>query len=336
MRYLLHVATPGEFGKSTGMPVSAHLPDVLTLPFLSEAAERYRQARLAPATRLAYRRDFSYWARWARARGADPLRAPAELVCNWLSELADAGLSVPSLRRRRAALDAVRREAGLPPLDPLLLGAVLKGIAREHARPSKQKHPLLVSHLVRAFAESPRRPSLLWLRDRALLLLGEATALRRSELCALRVEDLEWCPQGLVLSVRRSKTDPEGWGRQLGVEEVGGPLCPLGALRAYLAATRIESGFLFRSVHGGVGSAALVPAAVARAVKRALRGLGEDPANYSGHSLRAGNITESFRLELPQAAAHHASARSRQLYDRRSVFEQTSVSRQLLESQGHQ
>jgi hypothetical protein len=41
-------------------------------------------------------------------------------------------------------------------------------------------------------------------RDRALLLLGFALAARRSELVALEVADLEECPEGFRVTIRRS------------------------------------------------------------------------------------------------------------------------------------
>ena len=53
--------------------------------------------------------------------------------------------------------------------------------------------------------------------DRAVLLLGFAGDFRRSELVALDVDDIDEEPRGLRIRIRRSKTDQEGDGRELGI-----------------------------------------------------------------------------------------------------------------------
>ncbi len=133
--------------------------------------------------------------------------------------------------------------------------------------------------------------SLIGRRDACLLLLGFASALRRSELVALNVEDLSETDEGLVVTVRRSKTDQEGEGREIGVPYGSNPsTCPVRATRAWLEASGIESGPVFRSVdrHGTVGTTALSGKAVALIVKRTVEAAGLDPARFAAHSLRSG------------------------------------------------
>jgi integrase len=134
---------------------------------------------------------------------------------------------------------------------------------------------------------------LIGIRDRALLLIGLAGSFRRSELVALNVDDVQVIGDGLVVTLRRSKTDQEGEGRKVGIPYGSNPeTCPVRALRAWQEASGIEAGALFRSVsrHGKIGGR-LSGFAVAIIVKRYAGAVGLEAAGYSGHSLRAGLAT---------------------------------------------
>jgi integrase len=136
------------------------------------------------------------------------------------------------------------------------------------------------------------------LRDRALLTLGWMGAFRRSELVALRVEDVTRTPEGLVVRVRCSKNDPKGRGGEKGIPRASRPsLCPVRALSAWLDAAGITTGALFRQVDrfGRVGEGALNDRTVARIVQRVAAAAGLDPRTVAGHSLRSGFITSAAR-----------------------------------------
>jgi integrase len=129
-----------------------------------------------------------------------------------------------------------------------------------------------------------------------LLLLGFAGAFRRSELVALDVEDLEKNPNGIVVHVGRSKTDPEGKGRKLGIPFGKTPeRCPVLALRAWVKAAGFRAGALFRPVskHGSVIDRRLEDRAVAKIIQRTAKAAGLDPKRYAGHSLRSGFATSA-------------------------------------------
>ena len=145
------------------------------------------------------------------------------------------------------------------------------------------------------------------LRNRALLLLGFAGALRRSELVGLDVEDLDFTSAGLVVTLRRSKTDQDGDGRKLGVP-YGGRLetCPVRTSQSWLSAAAITTGPMFREItkadrilnpytdkKGRQRGVRLGDKAVALIVKRAAQEAGLDPTRYAGHSLRAGLATSA-------------------------------------------
>lgn len=134
-------------------------------------------------------------------------------------------------------------------------------------------------------------------RDRALLVVGFAGAFRRSELVGLNVEDLRFEPDGLVVTIRASKTDQERAGVDLGLPFGSDPAtCPVRSVRAWLALAGVGEGPVFRSVsrHGNVGGR-LSGRDVARIIKRSVTRVGLDPAMFAGHSLRAGLATSAAR-----------------------------------------
>lgn len=142
-------------------------------------------------------------------------------------------------------------------------------------------------------------PNLAGLRDRALLLLGFAAALRRSELVALEVADITRHARGALLIIRRSKTDQRGEGLTKAVPH-GKRLRAIEALDTWISAAGITEGPIFRGVHGTVVlTSRLTAGQVARIIKKRAAAIGLDPASFSGHSLRSGFITS--------AAEHGAS-----------------------------
>jgi integrase len=137
-----------------------------------------------------------------------------------------------------------------------------------------------------------------------LLLIGFAGALRRSELVALRVEDLRFEAQrGVVLIIRRSKTDVFGAGQEIGIP-AGRDTCPVAALQLWLARAEISEGPIFRTIEKGstIGDVAITAHSVAMIVKRVVTGLGYDPKRYAGHSLRAGFATSVIENGASEAA----------------------------------
>jgi integrase len=119
---------------------------------------------------------------------------------------------------------------------------------------------------------------------------------RRSELVALDVADCAFTKEGLVLTIRRSKTDQEGEGRKIGIPYAAHlASCPIRSLQEWLEKSGITEGPLFRPVnrHGKIASTRLSGAAVGEIVKRNATALGLDPLKFGGHSLRSGLATSA-------------------------------------------
>jgi site-specific recombinase XerD len=264
-----------------------------------DAARAFALNGEAPATRRAYRSDWRLFTAWCHARGLEPLPAASDTVAAFLASEASAGAKASTISRRAAAVRCAHRLAGYEtPTSAESVKAVMRGIRRTIGTKQDQKAPATADRIADMMEAIP--DSLTGKRDRALLLLGFAGAFRRSELVALTVADLVEVEGGIRVIIRQSKTDQEGRGQEIAIPS-GGKLRPVEAVRAWLDAAGITDGPVFRSVAKGgrVLAEALSDRSVANIVKVHAERAGLDPAEYSGHSLRAGFITS--------AAEHGAS-----------------------------
>lgn len=128
-----------------------------------------------------------------------------------------------------------------------------------------------------------------------MLLIGFAGGFRRSELVGLDVEDVEPVKQGIIITIRRSKTDQLGIGRKIGIPYGRGRHCPVVSLENWRERAGIDEGPIFRPVtrHGRVRPIRLSGEAVSLVIKECLGAAGINPAQFSGHSLRAGFVTSA-------------------------------------------
>ncbi len=295
-------------------------------------AEHYLVAADAPSTVRAYTADWTHFSQWCVAREIAPMPASPVLVDDYLSDLGE-GYARSTLRRKVAAIARANRHAGHP-LDTRhpSIRDVLRGIGRTHGSPPKRAQALATEEVQRLVATCD--DNLVGLRDRALLLVAFAGALRRSELCGIEVEHLTWRPRSLELLIPRSKTDGEGEGARIGVPRGKvGATCPVRALRAWLDATGIEHGPVFRAVtrHSTIRLAALSGEAVRLIVlKRArLAGIkGSRLEPVSPHGLRAGFVTSAYRANIPDEEimghSRHRSLATMRSYVRRSKLSHAS------------
>jgi integrase len=303
-------------------PAAAALPALVdeTLLRANRAASR------AGETKRALLKNWTLFERWCAASGCAALPAQPEALERFLLYLSDQhevrdrrggllrrGLKPSAVGQALWAVNARHRMAGLPaPGEAPLVRTAMAGIRRRKAARPKQQAPLTIAHLqaVRFRADLKGR------RDKALLLVGFAGCLRRSELVGLRVEHLEPTPLGLRLYLPRSKTDQQGAGAWVDVLRATQfpALCPVQALLDWLAAAGIAEGPVFRSLGKGRRprlGAALSAASVDAIVKWAAAQCGLDPARYGGHSLRAGQATYlSEHGKSPTLIARHGRWKS--------------------------
>jgi site-specific recombinase XerD len=274
----------------TVIETAQNLPAALG-PDLTAAVDLAR-AEKALSTRKAYGTDFRLFKGWCEAKGVPALPASPETVAAFLAS--EAKTAKPStLGRRVAAIRYAHKLAHLDtPTDSEAVKATLRGIRRTFGGAKVRKAPAVAAKVHSMVAMAPDRLS--GLRDRALLLLGFAGAFRRSELVALDVSDITEAKTGLLVTIRRSKTDQEGEGVTIAIAR-GDIACPAKALREWLDAVGIETGPIFRPINkaGTVAAGRLTDRSVANIVKAYAERAGFDASTFSGHSLRSGFLTSA-------------------------------------------
>lgn len=294
----MEIERTGTAGGTDGAPGRGQRELSTALEETARRAREYFEAARAENTVGAYRsdlKDFEVWCR-VEAGGLSPLPASPETVALYITDLAsDRGLKASTIRRRLAAISQLHKEAGHPsPAVHEHVKDVLKGILRRHGSLQEGADPILLGTVRRMLGpmELERGPAAA--RDRALLLLGLSAGLRRSEISALLVRDLAFVEEGVVVLIRRSKTDQEGRGMRVGVPYGSHPeTCPVRNLKAWLTMLGRDEGSLFCRVdrHGNLKDGGLTGQAITRMIQKRARAAGLDGKRYSAHSLRAGLVT---------------------------------------------
>jgi integrase len=306
------------------------------LAALAETAKAYARAAQADNTQRAYAADWRQFASWLRRQGLAETPPNPEAVGLYLAAQVEPGgaeLSVATLERRLSGIAWRYRQLGQPlEIRDRHIATVLAGIRRRHGRPPLQKAAIFADELLAMLAVLEM--DLRGLRDRAILAIGFAGGLRRSEIVGLdcgpgQTEDgsgwVEIFPEGALLTIR-GKT---GW-REV---EIGrgsrADTCPVALLETWMRLGRIDHGPLFRAIarkNGGVSGERLTDKHVVRLVKTCalaagLRGdlaEGERRLAFGGHSLRAG-LASSAQIEEAHVQKHlgHASAEMTRRYQRK-------------------
>ncbi|NMH97378.1 tyrosine-type recombinase/integrase [Pseudonocardia sp. K10HN5] len=297
---------------------------------LDQAVGGYAAASRAANTWRAYRGDVAHFERWCAAQAPPVAALPASpaTLARYLADLA-ATHRPATLARRCSAIAAAHDLAGYPsPTRDQQVKTVLAGIRRRHGtRPARVAPARLDA--VRAILATLDPDRLADVRDRALLLIGFAGALRRSELAALTVADLVEDHEGLRVFIVRSKTDPDAVGTTRGLAYGAHPAsCPVRAWRSWLlhrgeaAAGRAAhpsagpgsgsaatdpadplllpprdlpgaAAFVAVDRHGRLGQRGLSDRAIARIIARRADAAGL-PGHWAGHSLRRGFATTGY------------------------------------------
>lgn len=275
----------------------------VTAQELEQAAERLRSSR-SSNTRRAYASAWQAFEAWCIERGAQPLPASGSTVSLYLSHLASLGRKPSTIDVVLAAIAKAHETGGHPsPRHEPIVREMRSGIRRQLGVRPREAKALERPELL-AVLGGIDGGEIIDLRDRALLLVGWCSALRRSSLVALDVDHLEWRDEGLVLRVGREKQDQEGQGREIPIPfSRRSDRCPVRALQAWLEEAGITAGPVFCSVSrwGHLG-ARLDAGDVARIIKRRAEDVGADGVELlSGHSLRAGFATTAIKAGRPTA-----------------------------------
>lgn len=331
-------APDGPTDHGTDLSLPTHVAGSGTLDRLVDSARDYARAATSDNTNKAYAADWAHFARWCRLKGTEPLPPSPEMIGLYLTDLASptgprAPLSVSTIERRLSGLAWNYTQRGFT-LDRRNrhIASILAGIKRQHARPPVQKEAILPQDILAMVATLPH--DLRGLRDRAILLLGYAGGLRRSEIVSLDMGQddtpdtggwIQILDAGAVLTLN-AKT---GW-REVEIGRGSSPqTCPVHALEQWLHFARIDFGPVFtRTTRDGKRAldSRLSDKHVARLIKSTVLAARLRPdlpekeriALYSGHSLRAG-LASSAQVDerLVQKHLGHASAEMTRRYQRR-------------------
>lgn len=302
--------------------------DASELVRLAGETRGFVAAAKTASTRRAYQSDWEHFETWCRQHSLTPLAAAPETVALYITHLA-ATHKPATLRRRLTVINRAHQASGHTPpasMQQALVSETMKGIQRTFGTAPVGKRPLYTEQLRAMIRSLPA--NLQGHRDRALLLIGFAGGFRRSELAGLTVEDVAIQKDGLIVTLRRSKTDPEAQGRKVGLPYGSNPeTCPVCAYREWLDAAGLEHGPVFREIdrHGRLGADALHKDSVGQIVKRAVARIGLDSAEYAGHSLRAGLATQAYangatELAIMRQTGHRSLATVRRYIREGSLF----------------
>jgi len=290
----------------------------------AQAAEYIRRGK-SPNTWRAYESDWRHFTRWCQQHGLTTLPADETTVICYFTSLLQDGRKISTVERRQAAISFLHHLKGeASPTHGAGVRELLHGMRRTHGIRPACVDAVLTEDLRRLIEHLPQ--TRLGLRNRALLLLGFAGALRRSELVGLDVEDIQECEDGLRMLLRKSKTDQQGEGRLIGIPYGSNILtCPVRAYKDWQQESGIKSGAVFRGMDKGgrMISHRLSGRAVAEVIQRAAAQAGIDTKRYSGHSLRAGHVTTAARAGVATHAIMQMTGHRSEKMVRRYIREGT-------------
>ncbi len=292
---------------------------------LVEKAKEYARASKASATLKTYQSIWRCFTSWCSARGLASFPATPDVIVAYIVDHADR-LRPQTIKKHLAAISQAHKIAGFPsPVQTEPVRLVMAGLRRTKGTSSSPKKALRTEHIKKMIAAVP--VGVVGLRDKAIVLMGFVGGMRRSEIVGLDVADVAFEPEGIVVTIKRSKRDQEGKGRQVAVPRGRhDATCPVRALRAWLDTAGISDGPIFVRLDPGAARDRLNGRAVAHVVQRAARRGGFDPEMFSGHSLRRGFCTEAARAgaserEIARTTGHASMQVLRGYIEAGTIFE---------------
>lgn len=282
---------------------------------LSVGCTQLQRLQIAAATESGYAFDWRKFSAWCVKMERDSSPATSETLSLFITDLLLQGRKVSTVRRYAAGVAYTHRSLGLE--SPLTQGVkdLLRGAQRARCEQPRQMRPLTLDLLRQIAVAFSLLDTPLAMRDRSVVTLGFASALRRSNLAGLNLEDVESCRQGLTIHVRREKQDREGKGRLIGIPFAKEPgACPVKCLDAWVAIRGRHDGPVFTRLDSARRDAneGLSMNAIAGIVKGAIcRICPSSLDRWSTHSLRAGFVVEAGLANVnPLVIARHTGHRS--------------------------
>ena len=274
--------------------------DIITdIKALQEETLINLQSSKARNTVRAYKSDFSDFGMFCAQNGFKSLPSEPKVVSLYLTHLSTKDAKMSTLKRRLVSIGVIHKLKGhyLDTKHPAIIENIM-GIKRRKGIFQKAKKPLLINSLKKIInvIDQQKKEEIKKLRDRSIILIGFSGGFRRNEIVSLDYDDLDFVPEGLKLSIRRSKTDQfgEGFTKALPYFD-SSQYCPVVSLKKLLDLSKIRSGPVFRRFSKGskLSENRLTDQTVALLIKEYLNLAGIDSQNFSGHSLRSGFATSA-------------------------------------------
>ena len=281
---------------------------------LWERAREITGSAFRTNTRYHYRADLRDFTRFCEAHGLQPMPATPETLALYIADRSQPGNDgrkphkASTIRRRVAAISTLHKIAGhASPAAHEMITKALQGLVNilgNEARKKKAATADVLRLMLDSMPPGDGTPAgdLRAARDRAILLLGYAGGFRRSELSAVRVEDVSFEPSGLRVRLLGSKTDKAQRGRTVGISRWKGERCPVRAMRAWLDMAGIREGPIFRGIlnSGKLRETPITGMSIATIWKKAAAAAGLNRDDFAGHSARRGHITEAYLRGVPE------------------------------------
>ena len=274
--------------------------DIITdIKALQEETLLNLQSSKASNTVRAYKSDFKDFGLFCAQNGFNSLPSEPKIVSLYLTYLSTKEAKISTLKRRLVSIGVIHKLKGhyLDTKHPSIIENIM-GIKRRKGSIQNGKKPLLISNLklIIDVIDKQNKEEIKKLRDRTLILIGFSGGFRRNEIVALDYDDLDFVPEGLKISIRRSKTDQFGEGMIKALPYFdSSKYCPVVSLKKWIAVSKINSGSLFRRFSKGsrLTENRLTDQTIALLIKEYLQLAGINSKNYSGHSLRSGFATSA-------------------------------------------
>tara|TARA_B100000959_G_scaffold283079_1_gene351102 strand:+ start:1467 stop:2423 length:957 start_codon:yes stop_codon:yes gene_type:complete len=272
---------------------------VTDLKALHEETLNNLKSSKAINTIRAYKSDFKDFGAFCAKHSFKTLPTEPKVVALYLTYLSGKNAKMSTLRRRLVSIGMIHKLKGhyLDAKHPIIIENLM-GIKRTKGSIQSGKKPILINHLkaIINVINELKTEEIKKARDKALILVGFGGGFRRTELISIDYEDLEFVPEGVKITLRRSKTDQFGEGMIKGLPYFSSETyCPVAHLKKWIKISNIKSGSVFRRFAKGCSltSDRLTDQSVVLLIKRYLELAGIENKNYSGHSLRSGFATVS-------------------------------------------
>ena len=274
--------------------------DIITdIKALQEETLINLQSSKANNTVRAYKSDFNDFGLFCAQNGLKSLPSEPKIVSLYLTHLSTKEVKMSTLKRRLVSIGVIHKLKGhyLDTKHPSIIENIM-GIKRRKGSVQKGKKPILISSLKKIInaIDDQKKDEIKKIRDRSIILIGFSGGFRRNEIVSLDYDDLDFVPEGLKITLKRSKTDQFGEGTLKGLPYFdSSQYCPVLSLKKWIETSNINSGPLFRRFSKGskLTENKLTDQTVALLIKKYLNLAGIDSKNYSGHSLRSGFATSA-------------------------------------------